>query len=79
MMQREVSAKKYYEMIAHNVHKGDPYSIKFKNDPIRYVGIPVLDLTAKEQDAFSFHITGPEKNKGMIKKSIGDIESMEQL
>lgn len=79
MMEREASTKKYYEMIAQNVHKGDPYSIKFKNDPIRYVGIPVLDLTAKEEDRFSFHIMEPEKNKGIVKKSIGDIESMEQL
>ena len=79
MTEKEATTRKYYEMIAQNVHKGDPYSIKFKNDPIRYVGIPVLDLTAKEQDAFSFRITEPEKNKGMVKKSIGDIESMEQL
>jgi hypothetical protein len=79
MNEKEAKTRKYYEMIAQNVHKGDPYSIKFKNDPIRYVGIPVLDLTAKEEDAFSFHITEPEKNKGMAKKSIGDIESMEQL
>ena len=79
MTDKEARTKKYYEMIAQNVHKGDPYAIKFENDPIRYVGIPVLDLTAGEKDIFSFQILEPEESKGMVKKSVGDIELLEQL
>jgi hypothetical protein len=65
---------KLYQMIALNAQKGDPYSVKFKDDPIPYVGVPVLDMTAAEKDRFSFKILEPQDCKGMVEKSIEDIE-----
>jgi hypothetical protein len=79
MSEKEDKARKYYEMIAQNVQKGEPYVIKFKNDPVHYSGIPVLDMTSEKEGLFSFQILEPEHNKGMVKKSMEDIESIERL
>lgn len=79
MTEKEDKTKKYYEIIAQNVQKGDPYVIKFKGDPVHYAGIPVLDMTTEKEDIFSFQILEPEKNKGMVKRSTEDIEWIEQF
>jgi hypothetical protein len=78
-MTEDTETKKFYEMIAQNVQKGDPYSIKLKDDPNLYIGVPVLDLTAAEDDYFSFKVLEPKEKKGIMRKAIGDIESLVQL
>jgi hypothetical protein len=68
----------FYEVIAHNTQKGDTFALRFKDDPIRYVGIPVLDSSASEDDEFNFKIFEPEENKGLVKRSIEEIEWMDK-
>ena len=73
----EQTPQSFYHVIAHNVQKGDAYAIKFKNDPVVYVGVPVLDLTG-EDNQFTFQIMEPEDKKGIVVRAIDSIELMKQ-
>lgn len=65
----------FQETIAMNKFKGDPYQIKFKNNPIVFVGIPV---PAGEEGKFTFQIQAPQDRKGMVEALVEDIEDMEK-
>ena len=71
-------SKMYYEVIAQNVHKGDIFLLRFKDDPTKYEGIPVLDLAASEDDSFTFRIFKPEDKKSTVTRSVNDVEWMEK-
>jgi len=71
-------SKMYYEVIAQNVHKGDIFLLRFKGDPTKYEGIPVLDLAAAEDDAFTFRILKPENKQCTVTRSINNVEWMEK-
>ena len=75
----KIEPESFYETIAQNVHRGDPYLIKFKGDPVRYRGIPVLDFTAEKDGVFSFRIEEPKDKKGLHQSDVGDIEQMESV
>ena len=74
-----IAPESYYETIAQNVQRGDPYIIKFKGDPVVYQGIPVLDFTAGTDGVFSFRVAEPEDKKGVHQRDVQEIEHMESL
>jgi hypothetical protein len=71
----EQTPETFYHVIAHNNQKGDTYAIKFKNDPVVYVGVPVLDMTG-DDNQFSFSIMQPADKKGIVSRPISSIELM---
>ena len=77
MASTEQTPRNFYHIIAQNVQKGDTYAIKFKNDPVVYVGLPVLDFTG-EDNQFSFQIMEPADKKGIVSRPIDSIELMKQ-
>ena len=76
---RTIERESYYETIAQNVQRGDPYIIKFKGDPVVYQGIPVLDFTAGKDGVFTFRVAEPEDRRGVQLRDVQDIEQMEGL
>jgi hypothetical protein len=73
----EQTPQNFYHLIAHNVQKGDAYAIKFKNDPVVYVGVPVLDRTGGDNE-FTFQIMEPKEKKGVVVRPIDSIELMKE-
>ena len=74
----EQTAKGFYDVLANNVHKGDTFAIRFKNDPVVYVGVPVLDLTAPD-DRFTFQILEPADKKALVSRPIDSIDLMNRV
>jgi hypothetical protein len=74
------SRERIQEILTMNSRKGDSFVIHFKDDPLAYVGIPFIhtDLSAGEDDVFSFRITSPPEKKGVQRRSIDEIESIEE-
>jgi hypothetical protein len=74
----EQTAKGFYDALATNIHKGDTFAIMFKGDPIVYVGVPVLDLTAPD-DRFTFQILEPADKKALVSRPIDSIDLMNRV
>ncbi len=71
--------QKYYEILVNNHEKGETYSIKFRDNPQVYTGIPMIPrVPTKNENKFIFKILSPEKYKGIQEKSIKDIENLEK-
>jgi hypothetical protein len=71
--------QKYYEILINNHEKGETYSIKFRDNPRVYTGIPMIPrVQGDDENKFIFKILSPEKYKGIQEKSIKDIESLEK-
>lgn len=81
MAANEMSRERIQEVLTLNAQKGDSFVIHFKDDPIAYVGIPFIhtDLTSGEDDVFSFRITSPPEKKGVQRRSVDEIESLEAV
>ena len=77
-MAGKIDLDKIDETIAMNAHRGDSYLILFKDDPCRYVGIPLLDRMEEADGTFTFKVLEPEDKKGMYKKALRDIVEMEK-
>jgi hypothetical protein len=73
----EVESMQYFQAIAMNSQKGDVFRIKFKEDPVSYIGIPVL--SKENETRFSLQIYEPEDRKGRIERELEDIEKMEHF
>lgn len=68
--------QEYYEILSRNALKGETYAIKFRNEPVVYVGIPVLraNLSTENDTTFSLKVVSPKEKQGVYHKSIEDIE-----
>jgi len=80
MAMQDPKSGSYYEIISMNAQKGETYAIKFKNDPVVYTGIPVLyhGFTSEGEDTFSLKILEPKERQGIIRRSIQDIELLQE-
>jgi hypothetical protein len=78
-MSDQDTRRRIREILALNAQKGAPYIVRFRDDPVDYVGIPVLhgELDSSEDDVFSFRVSAPPEKAGMLRRSIDDIESIE--
>jgi hypothetical protein len=81
MGSNQIPRERIQEILTLNSRKGDSFVIHFKDDPVAYVGIPFIhtDPTAGEDDVFSFRITSPPEKKGVQRRSIDEIESIEAV
>lgn len=79
MSDQETRRRRIRETLTLNAQKGAPYVIRFRDDPVDYVGIPVLhsELDSSDDDVFSFRVSSPPEKAGMLRRSIDDIESIE--
>jgi hypothetical protein len=70
----------YYETLVQNVQKGEMYSIKFKNDPVTYTGIPFIRQKSDSvhDPLFVFKVLGPDNHKGVHEKAVSEIEILER-
>jgi hypothetical protein len=68
-----------WEEIVQNAQKGEIYSIKFRNDPIVYKGIPLVSraMPAGRRGEFEIEIIQPEPAKGIRRANLRQIERME--
>lgn len=75
------SFEKYYELFYNNVHKGESYKIKFKNDGVEYIGIPMAGpaVMTGDESIFLFDITEPVEKKGVFKKLFRMIDYIQKI
>lgn len=80
MPKRHTSSEDAWEQIVLNAQKGEPFRIKFRDDPTVYQGIPVTDpgMTDPREGEFEFLVTEPENMRGHGKHVIGDVEWIER-
>lgn len=74
------STPNFREIISQNAQKGEPYRIKFMNDPVIYTGVPIAmtRLASIDNDQFDFKVVEPPEHSGVQHRSMGEIESMEK-
>jgi hypothetical protein len=70
--------QEFYEILVNNHEKGETYSIKFRDNPQVYTGIPMVPRDRDDDDIFIFKVLSPEKYKGIHEKSIREIEKIEK-
>jgi hypothetical protein len=70
----------YFETLVQNIQKGEMYSIKFKNDPVNYTGIPFIRLAADmgNETVFIFKVLSPDDNIGILEKTLSEIEILQR-
>jgi hypothetical protein len=68
--------ERFHEIIEQNVQQGNAFAMRFRGDPARYVGIPILDMSLSEDVCFVLKIFEPEEEIGIMSRPIGDIEWM---
>jgi hypothetical protein len=68
--------KSFYEIIATNARIGDCYEIIFKDNPLKFKGIPVP--SREDENKFIFQVQEPVSRKGMMEAEIQEIESMKK-
>lgn len=70
----------YYETLVQNVQKGEMYSIKFKDDPEIYTGIPFIRQKSDSghDPLFVFKVLSPDYHKGVHEKAMSEIEILER-
>lgn len=71
------SEKKIYELIMMNRQGGYTYTVKMKDIPKAFEGIPVASSTDSDRFVMEVFNTGPESNETrMVEGNISDIEYM---
>ena len=76
---KESSQTRIREILTLNAQKGSPFLVRFKNDPVDYVGMPILhsELGSENDHVFSFRISSPPEKKGIQRREVAEIESIE--
>jgi hypothetical protein len=72
---------KFYEELAMNARKGETYILKFWNDPVSYVAIPMIPpgSHSETEEYFRYQVLQPDKDKGMYRASLSEIEVLERM
>jgi hypothetical protein len=78
MENRDQKIQEYYEILVNNHEKGETFSIKFRDNPQVYTGIPMVPRVQDDEDIFIFKVFSPAKYKGIHEKSIREIETIEK-
>ncbi len=80
MAEQDSKIKEYYETLSQNALRGDTYLIKFRDDNIVYEGIPMLrsNLSSEDDETLTLDVLKPEDKKGVIHRSIRDIELLKE-
>ncbi|MEJ2634544.1 MAG: hypothetical protein P8184_04555 [Calditrichia bacterium] len=80
MAEQDSKIKEYYETLSQNALRGDTYLIKFRDDNIVYEGIPMLrsSLSSEDDETLTLDVLKPEDKKGIIHRSIRDIELLKE-
>jgi hypothetical protein len=78
MEDRENKIQEYYEILVNNHEKGETYTIKFRDNPVIYKGIPMIPRVQDDENIFKFKIVSPPKYKGIKEMSINEIEKLEK-
>jgi hypothetical protein len=70
----------YYETLIQNVQKGEMYSIKFKDDPEIYTGIPFIRYKSDTNynPHFVFKVLSPDHYEGVYERAVSEIEILER-
>lgn len=70
----------YYETLIQNVQKGEMYSIKFKDDPEIYTGIPFIRYKSamNYSPLFIFKVLSPDYCEGVYERAVSEIETLER-
>jgi hypothetical protein len=81
MIDKEHSQSRIREVLTLNKQQGRPYRVRFKNDPVDYVGIPIphSGLGSSDDSVFSFRISSPPQKKGLQQRTMTEIESIEPV
>lgn len=80
MENTEQYKQEFYEILVNNHEKGETYSIKFRDNPQIYTGIPMIPrFHGDDEEKVVIKILTPEKSKGVIEGSVDDIEVLEKL
>ena len=80
MENNEHTKQEFYEILVNNHEKGETYSIKFRDNPQIYTGIPILPrFQGNDEEKVVIKILTPENRKGVIEGSINDLEVLERL
>lgn len=80
MEQNEQNLRKYHEALVQNLQKGETYTIRFKDNPVIFTGIPIIPYKFEndEKNRFILKVLKPDKYKGIMEKSLDDIEMIEK-
>jgi hypothetical protein len=78
MENRENKLQEYYEVLVNNHEKGETYTIKFKDNPVIYTGIPMMPRFNDDDNRFMFKIVSPPKYKGVKEMQITEIERLDR-
>jgi hypothetical protein len=80
---QENSQTRIKEILILNTQKGSPFLLRFKNDPVDYVGMPILhselDSDDDDDEFFSFRISSPPEKKGIQRRKVAEVESIEPV
>lgn len=70
----------YYETFVQNVQKGELFSVKMKDSPVIYTGIPMIPgrYQNKEPLRFMLNVVAPDEKKGVYDFLADDIEFIER-
>ena len=78
MENNDEKIKEYYEILVNNHEKGETYSIKFRDNPQVFTGIPMIPRFQDDYSKFVFKIASPEKYKGIKEMDVSEIEKLEK-
>ena len=70
--------EKIYETMIQNAQGGDSYLIRFKYDPIEYLGIPIVNISLASENEFTFRVLEPKECAGIFVRCVEDIESFKK-
>ncbi|MFW5760099.1 MAG: hypothetical protein ACOCXH_03860 [Cyclobacteriaceae bacterium] len=80
MEQNDQKLREYYETLVQNLQKGETYTIKLKNNPVIFTGIPMIPYKFENDDEnkFVLKVLKPDKYKGVREMILDDIEILEK-
>ncbi|GAB6145515.1 hypothetical protein [Desulfocicer niacini] len=76
MTPKETITQKIYEILTMNRLSAETYSVKVKNQPCTFVGIPLI--SNNNPGKFSMKITNNDDFKGVYEGYVDDIEMIEK-
>ncbi len=76
MQAEKISKESIFEAISMNRQSGNTYTLKMKNNPSVYIGIPVI--SEEDSRKYSLSILEPKEAIGVFEGYIDDIEFLEK-
>ncbi len=76
MQTEEIPKDRVFETISMNRQSGNTFTVKMKNNPSVYIGIPVI--SEEDPKKFSLSVMKPKEAKGVFEGYIDDIEFLEK-